>query len=72
MSSVTQQFLQASGDERASILRDDANLDLLVSAILDDLQDPDCPESYKVVILVSVLEENVLSLLSNAERLFSV
>lgn len=66
--SVIQQFLQASVGEKESILRDDSNIDLLVTSIIEDLQDPDCPESLKVVILVSVLEANATVLLSKSER----
>jgi hypothetical protein len=66
--SVIQQFLQATAGERESILKDDNNIDLLVTSILEDLQDPDISESYKVVILVSVLEVNSTILLSKSER----
>lgn len=68
MSSVIQQFLQATSGEKASILKDDGNIDLLVAAIIDDLQDTEGSERYKVVVLVSVLEENIVTLLSKPER----
>lgn len=67
MSAIIHQFQQATGNERASILKDDSNVELLVQAVIEELQ-ADSSESYKLVILLSVLEENAAILLHKADR----